>query len=57
MEARQMRIHRLNHKKGNTPSDLYRFGDVLDLDFFLSGEYDALKRDLEKAGEIAEAGK
>lgn len=36
---RQMRLHRDSHKKGNKPQDLYRFGEFLNLDFLLSGEF------------------
>ncbi|MFH0919290.1 MAG: tetratricopeptide repeat protein [Fibrobacterota bacterium] len=39
MPAPQVRLHRNNLKKGNKPSDIYTFGSLLDLDYFLSGEY------------------
>lgn len=39
MAAKQMRLHRINHKKGNKPADVFSFGDLLDQDFLLSSEY------------------
>jgi tetratricopeptide (TPR) repeat protein len=39
MPARQAWIHKENHKKGNKHSDIIRFGDFLDLDYLVSGEY------------------
>jgi tetratricopeptide (TPR) repeat protein/TolB-like protein len=44
MSAKQIRIHRENHKKGNKPADIYQFGDILDIDFLISGDYDVAKK-------------